>query len=77
MSTITRTGTLYGAWDIPTLAHIDKCQYIILITVFAILVIEISTKKMTSVVYVENINSHDISAICILSLQMPIVVVVS
>jgi hypothetical protein len=43
MDAITRTGTLYGIWYTPTLAHIDKSQYIILIAVFTILVVEIST----------------------------------
>ena len=55
---------------------IDKSQYIILIAMLAVLIIEISTKKMTRIVFVKYIKTDNISTIRILSLQMSIVVVV-
>ena len=76
MGTITRTGTFYGVWHIPALAHIDKCQYVILIAVLTVLIIEISTKKGACVIFVEYIKTDNIPAICILALQVSIGVVV-
>ena len=76
MCTITRTGPLYGVWHIPTSTHIDKSQYIILIAMLTVLIVEISTKKMTRIVFVKYIKTDNISTIRILSLQMSIVVVV-
>lgn len=52
MSTITRAGTLYGVWHIPTFTYFDKSLYVILISVLTVLIVEISTKKMTRIVFV-------------------------
>ena len=55
---------------------IDKSQYIILIAMLTVFIVEISTKKMTRIVFVKYIKTDNISTIRILSLQMSIVVVV-
>ena len=76
MGTIAWTGTLYRTRDVPSLTDINKCQHIILIAMFAVLVIKIRTKKVTSVVFIKNIKTNYIPAIGIFAFQMSIDVII-
>lgn len=76
MSAIPRAGTFNRTRYFLVFTNIDKCQYIILITMFALFIIKIHTQEIALNSIQNNIDSYNITSFRILSFKMLVNIVI-